>query len=209
MTLSYLGTSGFLSSGGTWTPPAGTTLFIFGMAADGSGGSGSQWSYVRWDGFTDSIVDANVVNYAKKTTTNTHQSALWELDRPDISGLGQLTFSAAGVNVQRGCIMAFGYANVGDPIYDEDTVTAQGNPVQVDPGWIGGGIKVGVIAAVGDSETSVSGFTEVSSHVLRAAMGYRATDGYVGWTVTNIDRAALCAAILRPARTAGGIIVMD
>ena len=209
MSVEYLGTGGWQSSGDAKTPHASANYFLIGMMGTGSGAAGAQWNSVAWDGLSEAPQSADPINFVKKTTANSVFSALWELLDPDVSGEGQLTFDPSSGS--RGCIMYFRYTNSGDPTFSETTATGTPDHETIDPGWIAGAIKACVVAHNGDSEAPASGFTEVAQYVGAAghsAMGYRSDDGNVGWNVDNGDRGACCASCIKPILGGSKMILM-
>lgn len=198
----YLGSLSFGGSGRTFTPPALANYFVFGLVGDASGGSGTTWTSVTWDGLTDAPQSATKINDRECVVSNGSLSALWELHSPDVSGIGTVTYAGGFQNSDDIAILAFQLVDKTDPTYAE-TTTCDTDP-SIDPGWLAGGAKVAVCSHDGTSEAPRAGFTEARANASpRGAIGYRLTDGDVGWT-EDASRNATCAACIRPSKLGGG-----
>ena len=199
MAVEYLGKSGWVYNSGTYTPPANANFFIFGLVGDASGGGGTPWTSVTWDGLTASAQSATSINYEEKVTTNGVLSALWYLVKPDCSGLGTLSYGGGVANNDDMVLLAFRGVNEKAPIYHELSEGGGPDNWSIDLNWLEGGQNVCVVSHNGTAEVPATDFTELTANALpRSAIGRRATDGLVGWNVTGGDRGAYCAAHLAP-----------
>jgi len=195
MTVGYLGWSGWLGSGGTWDPSAlDASVFAFCMGAYRSGGGGSDWSYVRWHG-----VDAEKVNFVTKTTTNSIFAAIWMMKDPYLGGVAALTYANSSALGQRGCIIAIGEGAKDIPPFSYPTRGIQSgqNPAAITPDYPEAGVCVGIVAHNGTSEAPI-GLAELGVYTpVRCAAGYsESMVGAKGWTIGDLDRAALCLAVI-------------